>query len=53
MTADLANLRGALQEVKTPGKSHWSLAYQLCLHFGGVELSASVEWQEKVSSIAG
>ncbi|KAF8598220.1 hypothetical protein BDV93DRAFT_547548 [Ceratobasidium sp. AG-I] len=47
MTADLSNLRGGLQEVGAPGESYWSLTYDLCLRFGGVELGASIEWQEQ------
>ncbi|KAF8593960.1 hypothetical protein BDV93DRAFT_502306 [Ceratobasidium sp. AG-I] len=47
MTADLSGLRGGLQEIAAPGKSYWSLKYDLCLRFGGVELGASIEWKEK------
>ncbi|KAF8593962.1 hypothetical protein BDV93DRAFT_189709 [Ceratobasidium sp. AG-I] len=47
LTADLSSLHGALEKVDAPGQSYWTLAYDLCLHFGGTEVSASIEWQEK------
>ncbi|KAF8593961.1 hypothetical protein BDV93DRAFT_189636 [Ceratobasidium sp. AG-I] len=47
MTADLASLRGGLQEIVAPGKSYWNLTYDLCLRFGGIELGSNIEWQEK------
>ncbi|KAF8598221.1 hypothetical protein BDV93DRAFT_526924 [Ceratobasidium sp. AG-I] len=47
LTADLSGLCGALQQVGAPGRTHWSLTYDLCLYFGDTEVLACIEWQEK------
>lgn len=48
ITADLNNLRGALEpRIGVHGKMYWRLYFEVCIRFGGTELEAYIEWEEK------
>jgi hypothetical protein len=51
LKADLSGMRGSLQKRRNPHGTYWTLQYELCLEFGGVELIAYLEWKEKVSML--
>ncbi|QRV90326.1 heat shock protein 70 kDa 12A [Ceratobasidium sp. AG-Ba] len=45
--ADLSGLRGSLMRETGDHRTYYKLHFDLCLEFGGVELKAYVEWNEK------
>ncbi|KAF8606746.1 hypothetical protein BDV93DRAFT_488628 [Ceratobasidium sp. AG-I] len=46
--ADLSHLSGALQQYAgINGVTYWSMSFDICIHFGGTELEAFLEWKEK------
>ncbi|KAG8732572.1 hypothetical protein FRC11_012525 [Ceratobasidium sp. 423] len=46
--ADLRGLEGALEKkVGLGGSDFWSLDIEVCMRFGGTELEAYIEWQER------
>ncbi|KAG8703582.1 hypothetical protein FRC08_002750 [Ceratobasidium sp. 394] len=47
ITADLNGMRGSLKKRKSKHGTYYELEFQLCLEFGGVELRAFLEWNEK------
>lgn len=52
VTADLQNFHGLLERKysNTTGV-YWKLDFQVCIRFGGTELSAYLEWVQNVSPI--
>ncbi|CAE6461834.1 unnamed protein product [Rhizoctonia solani] len=48
VTANLQSLPGALEmKFGAGGNPYWELVFSLCIRFGGVELEAYLEWEEK------
>ncbi|KAG9075145.1 hypothetical protein FRC06_010248 [Ceratobasidium sp. 370] len=47
ITADLSGMRGSLKKQRGEHGTYYKLEFQLCLEFGGVELKAFLEWNEK------
>ncbi|QRV90327.1 heat shock protein 70 kDa 12A [Ceratobasidium sp. AG-Ba] len=46
--ADLSGLRGSLIKERGEYGAYYKLYFDLCLEFGGVELKAYLEWNEKM-----
>ncbi|KAG8734060.1 hypothetical protein FRC10_011977 [Ceratobasidium sp. 414] len=47
ITADLSGMRGSLKKQKGNHGVYYKLEFQLCFEFGGVELKAFLEWNER------
>ncbi|KAG9122434.1 hypothetical protein FRC07_001175, partial [Ceratobasidium sp. 392] len=47
ITADLSGMQGSLRKQKGSQGTYYKVDFELCLEFGGVELKAYLEWNEK------
>ncbi|KAJ1303482.1 hypothetical protein OPQ81_011669 [Rhizoctonia solani] len=48
ISANLTNLSGALEpRIGAHGNKYWRLYFEVCIRFGGTELEAYLEWEEK------
>ncbi|GAB1520866.1 hypothetical protein RhiTH_003955 [Rhizoctonia solani] len=48
ISADLTNLSGALEpRIGVHGNKYWRLYFEVCIRFGGTELEAYLEWEER------
>jgi hypothetical protein len=48
LSADLSGMSGGLRHAWGPDGAFWILDFSVGVEFGGVELQAYVEWEEKV-----
>ncbi|CAE6473466.1 unnamed protein product [Rhizoctonia solani] len=54
ISADLANLSGALEpRIGVNGNKYWRLYFEVCIRFGGTELEAYLEWEERGTTRTG
>lgn len=54
ISADLANLSGALEpRIGVHGNKYWRLYFEVCIRFGGTELEAYLEWEERGAARTG
>lgn len=45
----MSGMRGGLTKLRDDHGDYWKLEFDVCIDFGGVELTAHLEWKEKVS----
>ncbi|CAE6485509.1 unnamed protein product [Rhizoctonia solani] len=54
ISANLANMSGALEpRIGVSGNKYWRLYFEVCIRFGGTELEAYLEWEEKGTTETG
>ncbi|CAE6454000.1 unnamed protein product [Rhizoctonia solani] len=54
ISADLANMSGALEpRIGIHGNKYWRLYFEVCIRFGGTELEAYLEWEERGTTRTG
>ncbi|CUA77246.1 Heat shock 70 kDa protein 12B [Homo sapiens] [Rhizoctonia solani] len=54
ISADLTNLSGALEpRIGINGNKYWRLYFEVCIRFGGTELEAYLEWEERGTTQTG
>ncbi|KAF8606749.1 hypothetical protein BDV93DRAFT_488634 [Ceratobasidium sp. AG-I] len=54
ISANLTNLGGALEpRIGAHGEMYWRLYFEVCVRFGGTELEAYLEWEEKGATRTG
>ncbi|CAE6466508.1 unnamed protein product [Rhizoctonia solani] len=54
ISADLTNLSGALEpRIGVNGNKYWRLYFEVCIRFGGTELEAYLEWEERGTTRTG
>lgn len=47
---DMSGMRGGLTKLEKNDGDYWTLEFDVCIDFGGVELTAYLEWKERVSA---
>lgn len=45
----MSGMQGGLARSRDGHGDYWKLEFDVCIDFGGVELTAHLEWKEKVS----
>ncbi|KAH7336828.1 hypothetical protein B0J17DRAFT_707236 [Rhizoctonia solani] len=54
ISANLSNMSGALEpRIGVSGNKYWRLYFEVCIRFGGTELEAFLEWEEKGTTQTG
>ncbi|CAE7125177.1 unnamed protein product [Rhizoctonia solani] len=54
ISANLANMSGALEpRIGVNGNKYWRLYFEVCIRFGGTELEAYLEWEERGTTRTG